>query len=288
MTKDTPLLIHDDTPGHGDSSAAIAERPKSGEVLPAVVDESSTMLNMIERIAANPNVDVVKLEKVIDLQERLLAQQALAAFEADFARMQPDLPEIDERGKIRNRDGSVRSTYATLEDINEVIKPILARHGFSIRHKTVFPADKPNIIRVVGILGHKLGHREQSEFEAPADSSEYRTDIQSQGSTVSYGRRYTTCDLCNITTRGQDNDGQGGKPQPPQGYDAWFGALDGVVVEGPNRLQQVFSDSPVDFKNYTVKYRAAEWNALKAKAQQHAAANRRPSAPADTAKKGQR
>lgn len=244
----------------------VAEADEPAAETGLVVSDAG-MLPMIERLAAMPDFDVAKLEKLIDMQERILDRNARAAFEAAYAQMQPELPEIDENGRIKNKDGSTRSTYAKLEDINKVIKPILKQFGFSIRHKTEWPVDKPKIIRVVGILSHRDGHRETSEFEAAADESDFRTDIQSEGSTVSYGRRYTTLDLLNITTRGLDNDGQRQKPGPPEGFDAFWAVLEGLAANGITELTQAFSKGSAAFKTYAVGPHKAEWDALKAKAQ---------------------
>lgn len=235
------------------------------------------MLPMIERLAALPDFDVAKLEKLLDMQERVLNRQAKEAFSEAFAKMQPEIPEIDEKGRILNKgQTSVRSTYAKLEDIMRVLKPILQTHGFALRHRTEFPADRPGILRIVGILSHIQGHSEESAFEAPKDDSDYRTDIQSMGSTVSYGRRYTTCDLLNITTRAQDDDGAtGGRMASPTGFDAWFAALEGLVEEGPNTLQQTFSKATPEFKNFTVQHRKTEWDEMKRRAQKAQSAGRR-------------
>lgn len=234
------------------------------------------MLPMIERLAALPNFDVAKLEKLLDMQERVLNRQAKEAFNEAFALMQPEIPEIDERGAIKGRGGEVRSRYAKLEDIVRVLKPILQKHGFALRHRTEFPADRPGILRIVGILSHRQGHSEESAFEAPKDESDFRTDIQSMGSTVSYGRRYTTCDLLNITTRGQDDDGaSGGRMPSPDGFDAWFAALEGIVDDGPNKLQETFSKATAAFKNFTVQHRKTEWDEMKRRAQAAQAGKRR-------------
>lgn len=223
---------------------------------------------MVERLASNPNVDVAKLEKLLDMQERILDRNAKAAFEAAYAQMQAEIPEIDERGRIAVK-GVQRSTYAKLEDIHAAVKPILKKFGFAIRHRTEFPEGKANIIRIVGILGHAEGHSEESAFEAPMDRSDYRTDIQSMGSTVSYGRRYTTLDLLNISTRGMDNDGQARTPEPPKapaGFDNWWTDLQAVASSGHVELEKAWKATRGDYRKHLVDTNNAAWEALKRKA----------------------
>lgn len=244
------------------AKASLLDEANPTQVRDLVPQESTDTVAVFERLAKDPNVDPEKLERLIALQERIMRHNAKASFDAAFAKMQPEIPEIDEKGQILVK-GTLRSTYAKLEDIHKVIKPILARHGFAIRHRTEWPTEKPNIIRIVGILSHQEGHSEESAFEAPKDASDYRTDIQSQGSTVSYGRRYTTLDLLNIATRGADNDGQNGKPQPPEGFDNVWKNLTKAGEAGQLELDACWENCEPVFKNYVIKHMKQEWEALK-------------------------
>jgi hypothetical protein len=218
---------------------------------------------MVERILTDPTADVAKLHALLDVNERILNRNAKSAFDEAFSRMWPELPEIDEKGAIRNKDGSVKSRYAKYEDIQAAVRPLLKEYGFALRHRTEWPADKPGIIRIVGILsGH--GHSEESVFEAPPDKNDYRTAIQDQGSTISYGKRYTTEDLLNIITRGVDRDGQGGgKVETPEGYDAWWTALGSVAGNGFAELERMFTCSDGKFKAFTLNKNKDAWAELK-------------------------
>jgi hypothetical protein len=230
---------------------------------------SSSLVLMFERLATNPDVDVAKLERLIEMQERIMRHNAKSAFDSSFSRMQSEMPEVDERGQIIVR-GQLRSTYAKLEDIHKAIKPILKAHGFAIRHRTEWPADKPNIIRIVGILSHEQGHAEESVFEAPMDKSDYRTDIQSMGSTISFGRRYSTLDLLNITTRGLDDDGQGSErpqaPEPPAKFAEWWLDMAAVADTGWDAYKRAWNEASQEFRNYVAKHHQSENEALKKKA----------------------
>lgn len=233
----------------------------------ALAPKGAEVVSMFERLASDPNVSVEKLERLIAMNERVLAHNAKSAFDAAFAVMQPKIPQIDEKGAIKGRGGEVRSTYARLEDIHDVVKPILATHGFAMRHRTEWPEGKDGTIRIIGILSHRDGHSEESTFEAPMDRSEFRTDIQSMGSTVSYGRRYTTLDLLNISTRGMDVDGsKSGRPQPPEGYDDWKLSLSKKADEGIQALEKAFASGDVRLRNYLTGHDAIDLAKMRTRA----------------------
>lgn len=178
----------------------VDEQPK----MPATVNESAAIITVIERAAMNPNVDIDKMERLLMMQERIIAKNAEQVFNAALAEMQDELPVILESGAIKNSSGKVQSTYAKWEDINEAIKPILRKHGFAL----TFKSEINGSVKVTGILTHKAGHREQTEIVLPADTSGSKNAVQAVASSVSYGQRYTAKLLLNFTSRGEDDDGQ--------------------------------------------------------------------------------
>ena len=194
---------------------AIATRP----LVPG--DEQMTA---IERFVLDPRVDVAKLERVIALQERARTEGSRVAYFSALSTLQARMPKIGKRGTIHMKGGSkVRNRYAKMgDDILPVIKPLLAEHGFSIRWRTgFFVDDGKRMVRVTGILSHNLGWSEESVFEAPPDTHDSRNHVQSLGSTISYGHRYTMVDLLNLEMADDatDDDGQaatGKAPARPQ------------------------------------------------------------------------
>lgn len=229
--------------------------------------QDDSLVLMFERLARDPGVDVGKLEKLIDLQIGIITVNAKATFDAAYSAMQQEIPEIDERGRVLNKHGEVQSQYAKFEDIQKVIKPILARHGFSLKFKTTYPDGKT---LVTGILGHS-GHEETSEFRSDPDDSGGKNKIQGLGSANSYGRRYTTIDLLNITTRGVDDDGQkaGKPPEPeaPDGYVPWLAVLDGISKSGDtNAFKDAWNNSSEKFRNHVAATAPGELKAMKKRA----------------------
>lgn len=180
---------------------------QTSDSLPATQGETALM-NVIARAASDPTVDVDKLERIMALYERVKAKEAEAAYNSDLAILQPKLHAITERGGIKNNAGAVQSTYAKWEDINDVIKPILAEHGFSLSHRVGRTLEGQ--VTIKGVLAHRLGHREETEITLPVDSSGSKNAVQAIGSSTSYGQRYTAKMLLNITSRGEDDDGRAG------------------------------------------------------------------------------
>ena len=173
----------------------------------------ASLLSVIARAAADPNVDIDKLERLLEMQERVLARNARAAYYSALAELQPKLPVIAENGAIStDRGKTVQSTYALWEDVNEAIRPMLAEYGFSLTFKVSRTQDQ---IITTGILSHREGHSEETELSLPTDTSGSKNAVQAVGSSTSYGKRYTAFALLNITSRGEDDDGQkGGRPEP--------------------------------------------------------------------------
>ncbi len=177
----------------------------------ATVEQTAPILAMVERVAMNPEADMDKLERLLDMQERVLNRESEMAFNAAMSELQADMPTITKGGKIEV-NGQVRSKYARFEDIANEVRPLLAKHGFSISFRSDFPEGQ---LEVTGIIAHKGGHREETTMRLPFDSSGSKNSVQAIGSSVSYGKRYVMCMLLNIATS-EDDDGIGAAVSPEQ------------------------------------------------------------------------
>lgn len=167
--------------------------------------EREPMVALIERFTMNPDIDVAKLEKLLDMHERMQEREARRAFACAFSQMQAEFPEIEKRGEIKH-SGKLQSTYARWEDINAVIKPVLSKFGFSLSFRT---ATAENAINLTAVLRHEDGHEDTDTISLPFDTSGSKNAVQARGSTVSYGKRYTAINILNLSARDEDDDGQG-------------------------------------------------------------------------------
>lgn len=192
------------------STVAVMEQ---AERVPAIQTESATIMSIIQQVATNPNADIDKMERLMVMHEQYQAKQSKQAFDAAMAKMQEDLPVVRERGAIRDKYKNVQSTYALWEDINEQLKPVLAKHGFALSFR--IPRNERGV-EVEGVLSHREGHRESTSILLPADATGSKNAVQAVASSVSYGKRYTAGALLNFTTTGEDDDGQGANQAPEQ------------------------------------------------------------------------
>ena len=173
-------------------------------------DAGQVMASKILELAADPNFDVDKLERLIELQTKETERQATVSFSTAFAAMQSEIPTI---AKAKSGNGS---NYATLEDVVEITRPILNKYGFSLSFDTNTVLEKnedksandyKGYVEITAILLHKHAHKEKTTLLVPFDysGSKKNNPAQAMGSSVSYGKRYTLCALLNIATR-DDND----------------------------------------------------------------------------------
>lgn len=221
--------------------------------------EAPSAALMFERLARDPNVPVDKLERLIALQERVMAHNAESAFNIAFSEMQAEIPTIKERAHTD------KTSYATLEDIIGAVRPILSKHGFTISHRTEWPDKKT--VKVIGLLTHRDGHTRTSEFMADADQTGSKNAIQALGSSVSYGKRYTAKDLLCIVTSDEDDDGQESErhkePAEPDGYAAWIAKLQEAAMEGTAAHSVAFNAGPEPLRKFLTTKRKADWEKLK-------------------------
>lgn len=194
---------------------------------PPAVNEGATILAMIDRVMAMPDVPVEKVEQMFALYQKVEAGKAQRAYAAALADMQAALPVVVSKGAIKGNDDKVRSKYAKWEDICEAIRPHLTAHGFAIS----FGIDNADAQRVTVTctLSHREGHSEKTAMSLGIDSSGGKQGPQGWGSAVSYAKRYTATAMLNIASRGEDDDGQAA-------------ANEYITDDQQERLKQLLSD----------------------------------------------
>jgi hypothetical protein len=198
----------------GGQSTTTTRRQRKAQPRAAPSDGARVLAALIG-LAGRPETDLARLEHLTGVYERLKAREAEAAFGVALAALQAELPVIDEAGAILGPDGAPVATYATWEDTVEAIRPLLARHGFSLSFRPGRSA--AGLPLVTGILRHAAGHCEEGALELPPDTTGGKNALQAIGSSTSYGQRYVARMLLSLASRGADDDGASATLGPEAG-----------------------------------------------------------------------
>ncbi len=165
------------------------------------VPAATSIIAVIERAALDPKVDIDKMERLLLMQERIMAVQAKAEYSGAKADAMAVMPPIPRRGKGHND-----KPYALLADITGITRPVLSTHGLSLGFDV--RVDGTQII-VTAKLTHRNGHEETTSLPLPFDNSGSKNAVQAIGSSQTYGQRYTAQALLGLSL-GEDSEDDGG------------------------------------------------------------------------------
>jgi hypothetical protein len=157
---------------------------------------------------ADPNIPADKLEVIAKMRREVLSDQAREAFMEHFAAFSRDLPQVERDGTVELvKDGRVLGRYAftTIENMDTILRPRLAEHGFAISFSSV---DNKESVTITGTLSG-WGWERSSTYTFPPDTGPGRNALQARGSTRRYAKRYIVDDLCNVVRKGKDDDAKG-------------------------------------------------------------------------------
>lgn len=186
------------------------------------------MVSMIERVAMDPQSDLAKLERMLELKERHDAQNAKAAFDSAFAKASANFPEIPLNGHNKHNN----THYALLKDIIKQTRPVLAEHGLALSFSTT-TTDKEVV--VTAELSHENGHTKLNSLPLPRDAGAGRNAVQAIGSSQTYGQRYTAQAILGLSLGEAEEDDGASAAKPaeaaPQKQYSWAGTITADMPE---------------------------------------------------------
>jgi len=168
-------------------------------------------LDIIERLASNPNVDVEKIQRIMDMQEQIITRQAKQVYNDAMFRAQSKMPTVAK--KVDNN--ATHSKYAGYDEILKQCQPIYTAEGFSVMfyqgHGTPEEPLEKDCNRIMADVMHKDGHTKTVHADIPVETTGIKgnanmTKTHATGSSIQYGRGYLMRMIFNIPT-GDDDDG---------------------------------------------------------------------------------
>lgn len=204
------------------------------------------MVSMIERVAMDPNADLAKLERMLELKERHEAQNAKAMFAEAFAKASAEFPTIPLNGRGHNN-----KPYATLKDITRLTRPVLAKYGLAL----TFSIEVTDQVLVSAELMHEAGHSKTTSIALPKETSGSKNAVQAVGSSQTYGQRYTAQAILGLSL-GDDTEDDG----------AGTGGAMTISAEQYTQLRDLIDETGADVDKFLLAYRAPSLEEFPAKA----------------------
>jgi hypothetical protein len=147
------------------SSTLIEHEPAQAPVAqPLPASETAAVLQIIDRASRDPLVDIDKMKQLMEMRNRMKAEQAELEFDAAMSSAQEEMDPV--RADANNP--STKSKYASLAALDAAIRPIYTKHGFAVTFDTA-DCPKEGYERIVAKVSHPGGHRERPHIDMPAD-----------------------------------------------------------------------------------------------------------------------
>ena len=151
------------------------------------------------RVAVDKDLDIDKLQKLMDMQTEWENKESRKAFFRAMAKFQGSCPVIKKKKKGHNYQ------YAPIGDIQTQVKALITKCGLSYRFEQSWDQ---NVLTLSCIVSHLDGHSETVTMVAEPDDSGSKNSIQGRASSVTYLTRYTFVGSFGIATADEDMDGR--------------------------------------------------------------------------------
>ena len=130
-------------------------------------DLAPTAGNPLMAVLASPErlqeLDVEKLERLAELHIQMQDREAKRLYAEAFNAVQGEMVPVVKRGRNTHQG----SMYARHHDVDRMLTPIIAKHGFSLSFSTE-DTDAAGMVRYVMLVRHKGGHSERHVMESAA------------------------------------------------------------------------------------------------------------------------
>lgn len=162
-------------------------------------------------IAIEKGISAESINRLYDLYERDQTRRREDAFALAMAACQREMPTI-----VKDAENTqTRSTYALLETVQRLAKPVYTAHGFALSFAEA-DCPLPNFKRTICDVRHEDGHCVRYHCDLPVDGIGPKGNpiggmnaVQGNISSGSYAERVLIKRIFNLTIAGQDDDGNG-------------------------------------------------------------------------------
>lgn len=184
------------------------------EVIHAMDPMPNPLVSLIARAASDPTIDMDKMERLLEMHERLVANEYRKEYAIAMSKTQSEMRMVSADAT----NTQTRSKYATYGKIDAALRPVYSANGFALSFNTESQANA-EVLRVTCHVTHSGGHSEKFSIDMPADGkgpkgADVMTKTHATGAAATYGMRYLLKMIFNVAIGEDDNDGNGASRRP--------------------------------------------------------------------------
>jgi hypothetical protein len=186
-------------------------KPNTGTL--STIDGGPNAITALIQTAIEKDIDAESLQKLVDVLERVTDRNAAQSFNAALAGFQSECPVIPKNKTASfptKSGGRMEYSYAPLDTIVKIVRPIAHEHGLSFAWNT---ATEDKQLSSTCTLRHVDGHASTATATVPIDGVAKMSAQQQSGAAMQYAMRYSLIQVLGITTAEDDTDGK--EPSPP-------------------------------------------------------------------------
>lgn len=190
----------------------------------------TALLQVIERAASNPQVDIDKMERLMAMHERMVARDAESAFNDAMLACQTEIRRV-----AADADNpQTKSKYATYAKLDRVLRPIYTAKGISISYDTD-ESPKAEHIRVLAYVS-RGAYTRTYKIDMPADGKgakggDVMTKTHATGAGMQYGMRYLLKGIFNVAIGEEDNDGNAPRGMAETEVAEWIKKIEATTTK---------------------------------------------------------
>ncbi len=218
----------------------------------------------VMKMAMSNNLDLDKVEKMLEIQAKWEAMEAKKAFVqamTDFKRS----PPIIERDMTNTQ---YSSKYSSIGNLVNTALPYMSNCGLSHKWTTT---QEDGTITVTCTVTHEKGHSESTTMSGPPDISGKKNPLQQIKSTKTYLKVCTFEDVMGLASSGAnlDDDGNGSKPIKYIDDKQKSNIVDMITATGTNEAEFLKWLKTDSLDNIQAKYYNTAMGALEKKGEQY-------------------
>lgn len=205
--------VNEPVKAQGKGRALAAHKGQSVERAPVASiarSDAQALMDMVERASRDPAVDIDKFERILQMRERIVAQEREHAFNEAMAKAQEEMKPV----AVDASNKETHSKFASHAALDRALRPVYTKHGFALSYNTE-PHASPEMMNMV-CYATACNHTRKYLLELPCDGKGAKggavmSRVHATSSGATYGMRILLKMVFNIAVDRDDDGNAAGK-----------------------------------------------------------------------------